>query len=76
MLSINILTRLIRKCSYSLTTFETNGKLCDLTFSYRAYIRKRYSSLTGPWNVLFFGTDDFSLESLRSLYNEQLVLIL
>ncbi|KAJ8973023.1 hypothetical protein NQ317_012628 [Molorchus minor] len=26
---------------------------------------------TPPWNVLFFGTDDFSVYSLRSLYNKR-----
>lgn len=33
--------------------------------------RKSYSSSTKPpWRIMFFGTDDFSVSSLKSLNNE------
>ncbi|EFN79099.1 Methionyl-tRNA formyltransferase, mitochondrial [Harpegnathos saltator] len=74
MLNINLPTRIIKKYSYLLTTFKRNVKSCEITSLYTAYnIRKEllHSSATrGQWRVLFFGTDNFALESLRSLYNE------
>ncbi|EZA61911.1 Methionyl-tRNA formyltransferase, mitochondrial [Ooceraea biroi] len=75
MLSINLSTRVIKGCSYFLTTFKRNRKSREVTsFAHCAHhVRKRqlHSSTTGgPWNVLFFGTDNFSVESLRSLYDE------
>ncbi|KYN21043.1 Methionyl-tRNA formyltransferase, mitochondrial [Trachymyrmex cornetzi] len=74
MLNVTFLTRVIKIHLHLHATFTRNNKSRELTFSYCAYhIRKRqsHSSPTGgPWNVLFFGTSNFSLESLRSLYNE------
>lgn len=62
------------KYSHFLTIFRSNGKMRELTSWNRMYhVRKRklHSIRTsGPWNVLFFGTDNFALESLQSLYNE------
>ncbi|KAM0731396.1 Methionyl-tRNA formyltransferase, mitochondrial [Formica fusca] len=74
MLNINFSSRIIMKYSHFLTIFRSNGKTRELTSWNRMYhVRKRklHSIRTsGPWNVLFFGTDNFALESLQSLYNE------
>ncbi|XP_014473704.1 PREDICTED: methionyl-tRNA formyltransferase, mitochondrial isoform X2 [Dinoponera quadriceps] len=73
MLNINLPTHIIKKYSYLLTTFKRNVRLREITSSYSAYVwrRQSYSSaVRGPWNVLFFGTDNFSLTSLQSLYDE------
>lgn len=74
MLNINLLTHVIKKCSYLLTTFKRNAKSREITSLYGAHnVQKRQShcfATRGPWSVLFFGTDNFALESLRSLYNE------
>ncbi|KAL6420003.1 hypothetical protein ACFW04_011017 [Cataglyphis niger] len=74
MLNINFSSRIIIKYSYFLTIFRSNGKTREVTFWNRTYhVRKRkFHSIrtNGPWNVLFFGTDNFALESLQSLYNE------
>lgn len=29
-----------------------------------------FTTLKPPWNILFFGTDDFALESLKMLHSE------
>ncbi|XP_011166430.2 methionyl-tRNA formyltransferase, mitochondrial [Solenopsis invicta] len=74
MLNVTFITRVMRICLRLHTTFKRNDKSREITFSYCAHhIRKRqsHSSPTnGPWSVLFFGTNEFSLESLQSLYNE------
>ncbi|XP_032670483.1 methionyl-tRNA formyltransferase, mitochondrial [Odontomachus brunneus] len=72
MLNINFPTRVIKMCSRLLTTLERNVKSHKITSLYSAHnIQKRHSSTTRElWNVLFFGTDDFALETLRSLYNK------
>ncbi|KAG5315919.1 FMT protein, partial [Acromyrmex insinuator] len=74
MLNVTFLTRVIKIHLHLYATFKRNDKSRELTFSYCAHhIRKRQlhsSPASGLWNVLFFGTTNFSLESLRSLYNE------
>lgn len=77
MLNVIFLTRIIKIHLYLHTTFRRNDKSRKITFSYAHHVRKRHSHsfpAGGPWSVLFFGQDNFSLESLRSLYNEQSVL--
>lgn len=74
MLIINLPMRVINKCSYLLATLKRNAKSHEITSLYSTHDgkcrRSHSSTVRGPWSVLFFGTDNFSLESLRSLYNE------
>ncbi|XP_011695587.1 PREDICTED: methionyl-tRNA formyltransferase, mitochondrial isoform X2 [Wasmannia auropunctata] len=74
MLNVTFLTRVTKIQLYLHTTFKRNDKSREITFSYCAHhVRKRLSHSSppgGPWNVLFFGTDGFSVESLRRLYDE------
>jgi len=74
MLNVTFLTRVIKMHLYLHASFKRNDKSREITFSYCMHnIRKRPSHSSpagGPWSVLFFGTNNFSLESLRGLYNE------
>lgn len=39
--------------------------------SYTCYNRSLHTiPVNGPWKVLFFGTDEFSVESLKTLHNK------
>ncbi|KAH0947974.1 hypothetical protein HN011_006990 [Eciton burchellii] len=71
----NLPIRIIKGCSYLVATFKRNRKPRNVTsFVYCSHhIQKRQlhsSPSCNSWNVLFFGTDSFSVESLQNLYNE------
>lgn len=73
MLNINSSSRITNKYSYFLTIFKSYEKSRKITSWHCMHVQKKklHSIRTsGPWNILFFGTDNFALESLRSLYNE------
>ncbi|KAK2586276.1 hypothetical protein KPH14_001531 [Odynerus spinipes] len=43
-----------------------------VTYSFKTFEKKQIHTVPkkGPWSVLFFGTDDFSVESLKTLHKE------
>ncbi|XP_076238450.1 methionyl-tRNA formyltransferase, mitochondrial isoform X2 [Calliopsis andreniformis] len=66
----------VRPRTYFLCTLRTCKKALLPTITVK--IQNKYSTCqkkhqipkNGPWNVLFFGTDEFAVESLKTLYSK------
>lgn len=63
------------KFSKSLFIYEKFNQIHKLSQKCRLTQQKQFhtdkkTTIAGPWNVLFFGTDEFALESLTKLQHE------
>ncbi|XP_033214449.1 methionyl-tRNA formyltransferase, mitochondrial isoform X2 [Belonocnema kinseyi] len=69
----NLARRRILKCVSGLSRFGTKS-LPGLEVHNLSLFKRKNATLTptqkGPWSVLFFGSDEFALDSLRALHNQ------
>ncbi|XP_070522001.1 methionyl-tRNA formyltransferase, mitochondrial isoform X2 [Cardiocondyla obscurior] len=73
MLNVIFRARLTKIHLYLHLALKSNDKLCEITSHCAYHVRKRQTHSVpagGPWSVLFFGNDSFSLKSLQRLYKE------